>query len=71
MVARVVGSVLEATVARYPGTTARRARFVDEPAPVRDAGGPPAGGDVDDALERWDVAAWAAENDIVTAHEDG
>ena len=68
-VAQVVGSVLEAKVARYPGTTSRRARFVDEPVPVRDVGGLPAGGDVDDALrsaaEAWAVNAWAARVPVV------
>jgi SWIM zinc finger len=68
-VAQVVGSVLEARVARYPGTTARRARFVDEPVPVRDVGGLPAGGDVDDALRlaagAWAVNAWAARVPVV------
>jgi hypothetical protein len=63
-VARVVGSLLEATVARYPGTTSRRALLVDEPVPVGDVGGLPAGGDVDDALasaaDAWAVNPWAA-----------
>jgi SWIM zinc finger len=62
-VARVVGSVLEATVARYPGTTSRRALLVDEPLPVAEAGGLPAGGDVADALSAaagaWAVNPWA------------
>lgn len=70
-VARVVGSVLQATVARYPGTTSRRARFVDDPLPVGDAGGLPAGGDVEDALataaRAWAVNAWAARVPVVLA----
>jgi hypothetical protein len=68
-VAQVVGSVLDVTVARYPGTTSRRARFVDEPVAVRDAGGLPAGGDVDDALrvaaDAWARNAWAARVPVV------
>ncbi|GAA4679044.1 SWIM zinc finger family protein [Nocardioides nanhaiensis] len=68
-VAQVVGSVLQATVARYPGTTARRARFVDQPAAVRDAGGLPAGGDLDDAFrvaaEAWALNAWATRVPVV------
>lgn len=34
-VARVVGSVLDATLARYPGRAVRRALFVDEPVAVQ------------------------------------
>lgn len=68
-VAQVVGAILDATVARYPGTTSRRARFVDEPVPVRDVGGLPAGGDVLDALrvaaDAWAVNAWAARVPVV------
>ena len=41
-VARVVGSVLDATLARYPGKAVRRALFVDEPL-VIPADGPVAG----------------------------
>ena len=42
-VARVVGSVLDATLARYPGAAVRRALFVDEPAVVDARGELPAG----------------------------
>jgi hypothetical protein len=56
-------------VARYPGTTSRRARFVDDPVPVRHAGGLPAGGDVDDALRSaahaWGLNAWAVRVPVV------
>jgi len=48
-VAKVVGSVLEATLARYPGTTTRRALFVDEPLAVGSSPALPAGGGLDDA----------------------
>jgi hypothetical protein len=68
-VAHVVGSVLEATVSRYPGTTSRRARFVDEPVPVGDTAGLPAGGDLEDALSAaaaaWAVSPWAARVPVV------
>jgi hypothetical protein len=36
-VAKVVGTVVEATIARYPGTWPRRALFVGEPAPASQA----------------------------------
>ena len=48
-VAKVVGSVLEATLARYPGIATRRALFVDEPIAVGSSPALPAGGDLDDA----------------------
>ncbi len=68
-VAHVVGSVLEATVARYPGTTARRARFVRDPVPVTSRAGLPAGADVAGALsaaaEAWAVNPWAARVPVV------
>lgn len=68
-VARAVGSVLEAAVARYPGTTSRRALLVDEPVPVGASAGLPAGGDVDHALaaaaEAWAVNPWAARVPVV------
>jgi len=68
-VAHVVGSVLEATVARYPGTTSRRARFVSPPVPVTSRAGLPAGGDVADALsvaaEAWAVNPWAGRVPVV------
>jgi hypothetical protein len=53
-VAKVVGSVLEATVARYPGRGTRRALFADEPRVVAVAPDVPAtvagGRSIDDAL---------------------
>lgn len=67
--AHTVGSVLAAGVTRYPGTTSRRARFVDAPNPVREAGGLPAGGGVRDALREaaaaWAVNAWAPRVPVV------
>ena len=52
-VPRLAGTLLEATVARYPGTAPRRALFVDEPAPVDQVAALPAGGDdIDAALAR-------------------
>jgi hypothetical protein len=48
-VAKVVGSVLESTLARYPGTATRRALFVDEPVAVGSSPALPAGGGLDDA----------------------
>jgi hypothetical protein len=68
-VAQSVGSLLDATLARYPGTTCRRARFAADPVPVREGGGLPAGGDVDDALQAaadaWALNAWAARVPVV------
>lgn len=68
-VPQAVGSVLDATVARYPGTTTRRARFVDEPMPIHDLMGLPAGGDVEGALRvaagAWAVNPWAARVPMV------
>lgn len=48
--ARLVGSVLEATVARYPGSWPRRALFATEPAVVATGARLPAGATVDEAL---------------------
>jgi SWIM zinc finger len=68
-VAQVVGSVLEATVARYPGTTSRRARFVDEPVPVASRAQLPAGGNAEGALRRaaqaWALNPWATRVPVV------
>ncbi len=58
-VARLAGSVLDATVARYPGRGVRRALFVDEPAPVATEGTLPGGTDVD-AAHAWAARVWAA-----------
>jgi hypothetical protein len=57
-VARVVGSVLEASIARYPGTSTRRALFVSDPTVVAESGSLPAGGSLDDAAASA-AAAWA------------
>ena len=58
-VARVVGSVLDATVARYPGRAVRRARFVDDPVPVSAEGVLPGGVTIDGAYA-WAAQVWAA-----------
>lgn len=62
-VAKVVGSVLEATVARYPGKAVRRALFVDEPKVVSVATDVPDGVAVGDALAGaarvWSLNPWA------------
>ena len=57
--ARLAGSVLDATVARYPGRGVRRALFVDEPAPVATEGTLPDGTDVEGA-HAWAAQVWAA-----------
>jgi hypothetical protein len=57
--ARVVGSVLDATLARYPGKAVHRALFVDEPV-VSDARGQLAGGGSIDAAHAKAAATWAA-----------
>lgn len=49
-VAKVVGSVLDATLARYPGTGVRRALFATEPMAVSSATELPPGGSVDEAV---------------------
>jgi hypothetical protein len=68
-VAQTVGALLDATLARYPGTTSRRARLVGAPVPVQEPRGLPAGGGVPDALavaaEAWAVNAWAARVPVV------
>jgi len=46
-VARVVGSVLDATLARYPGKAVRRALFVDEPRAIHLGDAAPGLGSVD------------------------
>lgn len=58
-VAKVGGSVLQATVALYPGTRHRRGLFLGEPAAVGRTGVLPAGGDLDRALAQA-AATWAA-----------
>ncbi|WP_109507784.1 SWIM zinc finger family protein [Nocardioides speluncae] len=51
-VPQVVGAVLQATMARYPGTTVRRALFASDPVAIDTRRGLPAGGTVDDAWAR-------------------
>jgi hypothetical protein len=57
-VARLTGSVVDATVARYPGSWPRRALFATEPALVATDHPLPAGGTLDQALDCL-AAAWA------------
>ena len=68
-VARVVGSSLDATLARYPGAAVRRALFVDEPA-VSDSGvRMPSGASLEDArsaaAEAWGLNPWARRIPVV------
>ena len=49
-VAKMVGSVLQTKVARYPGTGVRRATFIDEPIAVGSRSGLPAGSTIDEAV---------------------
>lgn len=49
-VPQVVGSVSETTLARYPGTTARRATFVTDPVAVGARAGLPAGRSIAEAV---------------------
>ena len=56
--ARVVGSVLDASLARYPGKAVQRALFVDEPV-VSDATGRLPDGDSIDAAHAKAAATWA------------
>ncbi|MDV3222054.1 SWIM zinc finger family protein [Intrasporangium sp.] len=61
--ARVVGSVLDATLARYPGTGVRRALFVDDPGMTDLRGELPRPDSIDAALATaaatWAVNPWA------------
>jgi hypothetical protein len=70
-VAKVVGSVLEATVARYPGTATRRAVFATEPSAVGSSPTLPAGVDLAQATEAaaatWATNPWAARVPVVLA----
>jgi len=68
-VARVVGSSLDATLARYPGAAVRRALFVDEPA-VADRGvRMPSGASLEDARSEaahvWGLNPWARRVPVV------
>lgn len=64
-VAQVGGSVLQASMALYPGTRHRRGLFVDEPAAVGRTGVLPAGGDLQAALalaaDTWAANPWAGQ----------
>ena len=70
-VAKVVGSVLEATLARYPGTTSRRALFMTEAVAVGTSGALPAGVSLDEgaghAAAALAVNPWAARIPVVLA----
>ena len=67
--ARIVSSVLDATLARYPGSAPRRALFASEPAIVSTAAALPVGVGIDDAQARlaatWADNAWAARIPVV------
>lgn len=68
-VPQVVGAVLRATVARYPGTAVRRALFASDPVAVETRPGLPAGGSVEDAWARaaevWAANPWAGRVPVV------
>src|SRR3954470_19783929 len=68
-VARVVGSSLDATVARYPGAAVRRALFVDEPALADDSLRMPSGATLQDArsvaAQVWGLNPWARRVPVV------
>ncbi len=70
-VARVVGSSLEATVARYPGAAVRRALFVDEPAVADESVRMPSGVALEDArsaaARTWGLNPWARRVPVVLA----
>lgn len=72
-VARVVGSVVDATLARYPGRAVRRALFVDEPTVAEESAqgrsAAPTGGSLDEALataaHTWALNPWARRVPVV------
>ena len=68
-VARAVGSVLDATLACYPGRAVRRALFTDDPVALSDDGVLPAGGPwsqaYDTAAQAWALNPWAARVPLV------
>jgi len=70
-VAKVVGSVLEATIARYPGTATRRAVFATEPSAVGSSPTLPAGIDLAVASAKaaaaWATNPWAVRVPVVLA----
>lgn len=70
-VARVVGSVVEVTVSRYPGRAVRRALLRDDPAVRQAPAGLPEGTTVDGALataaEAWGRNPWARRVPVTLA----
>lgn len=70
-VARVVGSSLDATLARYPGAAVRRALFVDEPAFSEESVRMPSGASLEDArsvaAQAWGQNPWARRVPVVLA----
>jgi len=68
-VARVVGSGLDATLARYPGAAVRRALFVDEPTVSDGDVRMPSGASLEDArsaaAETWGRNPWARRIPVV------
>jgi len=70
-VARVVGSSLDATVARYPGAAVRRALFVDEPAFSDESVRMPSGASLEHARSAaaaaWGQNPWARRVPVVLA----
>jgi len=70
-VARVVGSALDATLARYPGAVVRRALFVDEPTVADDRVRMPSGSTLEDARSAaagaWGLNPWARRVPVVVA----
>jgi hypothetical protein len=70
-VANVVGSTLDATVARYPGAVLRRALFVDGPVPAPVSSRMPPGGSVEaarsTAARAWGQNPWARRVPVALA----
>ncbi|MFC7597718.1 SWIM zinc finger domain-containing protein [Terrabacter sp. GCM10028922] len=68
-VARVVGSSLDATLARYPGAAVRRALFVDEPSVADERGRMPSGSTLESArsvaARAWGLNPWARRVPVV------
>jgi hypothetical protein len=68
-VARIVGSSLDATLARYPGAAVRRALFVDEPVVADDPGRMPSGASLEHARSAaaaaWGLNPWARRCPVV------